>query len=607
MKFQWRLSLSAILISSIISGCAVPTSTQKPVMSATEQGQNRVEQLLRKATSAKPIKSAQYRAEAAQILISLNRKDDAADVLNLIDVSYLAPSLRFDIAKLQAETALNQNKPELALEKLERFNRLSKQKILAAQEIAILELRAQAFNQQHQYFDEAKQLIRLSMLLESNAAKQPVHDKIWSKLLQIDNTRLTQLVGNNNTYYEQGWLELANELSKNTQLDTQYKAINNWSLLWEAHPALTLPPSALAGLDKQAFTAQKIAVLLPLEGKLARPANAIKEGLMMAHLRSQQPGQSSPELLFLDSEQINTPIQLATIVNEQQIDFIIGPLTKDYVTTLATDNHINIPILALNYTENDIQTREGIYQFGLSAEDEAGQIADKAWSDGVRNAAVLIPNTSWGEKINAAFIERFNALGGRVVHTGTFGEIEDFSQHISQFLSTDKSKERYKKLRKVAYSRKIEFEEHPRQDIDAIILTALPNDARQLNTMLAFNFAGDIPIYATSHLYSGRLNPVQDQDLNNITFVGTPWNLKPPSQDKVLISQQRKDTNSRFGRLYALGLDAYRIYPYLKQLSALPGTQIDGETGRLSIQQGGKVSRGLTWAVYKDGTPQIIE
>jgi len=605
MKFQWRLSLTAILLSTIISGCSVQT-TSKPALSDTEQQRNRAGTLLQKAENAKPIKSAELRAEAAQILLALGQKENAYNVLDSIDISLLPPSMRFNIAKLKAEAAIEQNQPEAALEYLSALQANSQTGLPKEQEIVFLELQAQAYKQQKALFAEVKSLTKLSLILESNQAKQTIHDEIWNRLLMLDPaTRATLLRQGNNSYYEQGWLELINELSNNKQLDTQHQAISNWATLWEAHPARTLPPSALSGLSKQSYSANKIAVLLPLEGKFAKAAAAIKEGILMAHFRQQQPGKPSPELLFLNSEVINTPIQLQAILSEQQIDLVIGPLSKDYVTTLASDGHISTPILALNYADD--QNREGFYQFGLSTDDEAKQIAAQAWNDGIRNAAILTPKSKWGEKVETAFREHFSALGGNIVTAHNFGATEDFSADIGTFLGTDISKQRYKQVRQAIYTRKIEFEEHRRQDIDAIILTALPNDARQLTPILAFNFAGDLPIYATSHLFSGTNNPIQDQDLNRIKFLGTPWSLKPPSQNKVLISQQRTDTNSRFGRLYALGLDAYRIYPYLQQLSALPGTEIDGETGKLSINPNGKVNRKLVWAEYKEGTPQLFE
>ncbi len=605
MKFKWRLSLLALLLSTIISGCSVQ-SPSKPPLSSAEQNRNRATVLLDKANKAKPIKAAELRAEAAQILLSLNQKENAFNVLNAIDISLLPPSMRFDIAKLKAQAAIEQNQPDKALENLAQLKAYSKTGFAKEQEIALLQLEAQAFNQQAALFSEIQSLIKLSLLLDSNEEKQQVHDEIWDRLLQLDSsTRASLLKSGSNSYYEQGWLELINELSSNKQLDTQYQAINNWSVLWEGHPAKALPPSSLSGLSKQTLNAQKIAILLPLEGKLTKPAAAIKEGILMAHFRQQQPNTPAPELLFLDSEKINTPIQLAAILEQEQVDLVIGPLQKEYVAALASDSHINTPILALNSTEG--ASREGLYQFGLSTDDEAQQIAEKVWNDGIRTAAVLIPSQAWGERVASAFTEHYTALGGNVVNVQAFGETSEFSASIASFLSTNKSTERYKKVRQAIYTRKIEFEEHRRQDIGAIILTALPNDARQLTPILAFNFAGDIPIYATSHLFSGTSNPIQDQDLNRIKFVDTPWSLNPPSQSKVLLAQERIDTNTRFGRLYALGLDAYRIFPYLQQLSALPGTELEGETGKLSVSHDGMIKRKLIWAEYKEGTPSIIE
>ncbi len=604
MKFNWRLSLCAITISTLVVGCAAPIQHNQSAQKPAQQNQAQITSLLQKADRSKPIKSARLKAEAARLLLSMGKKSDAALVLEQINVALLPPGMRFDIAKLQAEASISQNRPEVALDQLERFSASNQEKLLTEQKITLLKLKAEAFELQKETVAEVKSLIKLSLLLESNEAKQQIHDDIWKKLLILDHTTVNTLLrSGTNSYYEQGWLELINELSSTTQLDAQHQSIANWSQLWESHPAKTILPTPLKGLGQQALNVSKIAVLLPFTGNLAKHANVIKEGLMTAHFRHRTAGRAIPEMLFLDSGKINTPIQLASIINEQNIDLVIGPLTKDYVNVLAADQHITIPILALNY--GDQVSREGLYQFGLSADDEARQIAEKLWQDGARTVAVLTPTSTWGERISVAFTQHFKALGGTVAVRDTFGETSALSEDIARFLATDKSKQRYKRIKQLVYTRNIEFEEHRRQDIDAIVLSALPNDARQIIPILAFNFAGDLPIYATSHVYSGTTDPVQDQDLNNIQFLDTPWNLKPPSQDKVLISQQRNNTNSRFGRLYALGLDAYRIVPYLQQLSALPNAEIQGETGKLSIDPSGRVTRTLIWATYKEGMPQI--
>src|SRR5690554_7108230 len=70
-----------------------------------------------------------------------------------------------------------------------------------------------------------------------------------------------------------------------------------------------------------------------------------------------------------------------------------------------------------------------------------------------------------------------------------------------------------------------EFEPRRRQDADWLFLVALPQQARQIKPTLAFNFASDLPVYSTSHVYSGEPNPSKDRDLNGIVFCDTPWLL----------------------------------------------------------------------------------
>ncbi len=606
MKFQWRLSLTAMLASLILSGCAPSTSIITPEMTPAEKQQAQIESLLKKAENSTAAKAVLLKAEAAQLLFTQNNNEQAHSILNSIDLALLPPAQHIELTLLKTQNALDQQQPEQALLYLEQFELRNNTPIDSVQKVNLRQLKLSAYTQQLNHFKALQTLIEISLLQETTDEKQKNHDEIWNKLISLDEQTLTNhLRSGTNSYYEQGWLELFNELRNNKKLDTQHQAVSNWSTLWEAHPARSIPPSALSGLTKKTLSVRKIAVLLPFEGKLSKAATAIKEGLMMAHFRNQTPGKPSPELLFLDSAQINTPIQLAQILTEENADLVIGPLSKDYVNNLASSTHISIPILALNYANDSY--REGLYQFGLSAEDEATQIAHKAWTDGIRQVAILTPNSGWGQKIHDSFKESFEELGGTVTTTQSFGDTKDFSNDISNLLSTDSSNQRYKALRQAIYTRKIEFEEHRRTDIDAIILAALPNDARQLSPIMAFNFAGNLPVYATSHLFSGTPDPIQDQDLNKIQFIGTPWALQPPSQNKVLLSQQRNNTNTRLGRLYALGLDAYHIYPYLEQLSALPGTEISGETGILSLNQKGQIQRKLIWARFKEGTPQLIE
>ena len=261
--------------------------------------------------------------------------------------------------------------------------------------------------------------------------------------------------------------------------------------------------------------------------------------------------------------------------------------------------------MALNYAEQAIASNNNLFQFGLSAEDEARQAAERAWNDGRRQAAVLTADTNWGRKVAEAFSETFEALGGEVHGTAHFSE-GTYDQTIAMLMNTDKSRDRAKVIRKLM-RQKVEFEEHRRQDLDMVFLSALPTDARQINPTLSFHFANDLPVYATSHVYNGIPNAMTDQDLSGIRFLDSPWNLDAPSANKRSLASQRKDVDSRFGRLYALGLDAFQLHPYLLQLAALPQSSITGETGRLSVADEGRVRRTLNWAVFDQGVPRLLK
>lgn len=607
MKLKWHLSLLTIMITVFVAGCSTPTlSPQSPPLSQSEKTNARIENLLREAQQAKPIAAAKLRAEAAQLLLSQKRNQEAEDVLLAIDISLLTPSLRFDIAKLKAQAAQNRGITEVATATLEQIRANEENKFSTQQETERLDLLANLYQQENLLRKEISTRIQLALFTQDPELKQNNHDLIWSRLLKIPTDELSNLIRSGElSYYEQGWYELAFEITSQKQLDTQSQAFSNWSALWQAHPARALPPLNLKGLQTGSLQVRRIAVLLPLTGKLRKPADAIREGIIQAHLRHTLPGQQPPELLFLDSEKINSAIQLAAIIQETGAELVIGPLDKDRVATLAMDQHLSIPILALNQVVTN--SRKEFFQFGLSAEDEAAQTADQLWNEGKKSVVTLTPATSWGARIRDAFTEQFTLLGGQVVASVDYGETTDYATNISQLLQTDSSNQRYQKLRNLLPARKLEFEEHRRTDIDSIFLTALPNQARQLQPILAFNFAGNLPIYSTSHVFSGNIDPVLDQDLNKIRFCATPWDLQTPSQDKILISQQRQNASTRFGRLYALGLDAYRLHPYLNQLQALPGTQIQGETGTLSITEQGIIKRRLPWAVFKEGTPQLLQ
>ena len=235
----------------------------------------------------------------------------------------------------------------------------------------------------------------------------------------------------------------------------------------------------------------------------------------------------------------------------------------------------------------------------LSPEDEARQVAERAYFEGHHKALVISPNTLWGDRIYKAFEQHLQQLGGQVLERAALSsENGDYSKSIIALLNTDISKERAKELRQVL-NRKLESETRRRQDVDFIFLATQPDSARQIVPHIYFQRASDVPIYGSSHIYTSTPSPELDADMNNIQFADIPWLLDPNtlySDEKYTIEQNWPNSSSSIKRLYALGIDAYHLLPNLIQLATQRGLRLNGATGKLFINEQGQIQRQLSWA-----------
>ncbi|WP_417227575.1 penicillin-binding protein activator [Amphritea sp.] len=603
MTFPSRLSL--VLTASValfLTGCGSQQGNMTP---ASTDPMQQVAELIQLAEVAAPVKSAQLKAKAARILIAQNRQDEASQLLDEVDMQRLTPALQFEISELRARTALQQQDGQRALRYLQQLPAGTTQNLPTEQQYLIGEMQADAYRYQENSFNELQQLIQLSSYSPADKART-LHNRIWNLLTQMPIDQLKQLSQQaDNNYYQQGWYELALSAGNALDLNQQDKQLQQWNVLWQSHPAQQIPPDALQAVSNaETLSAEHIALFLPMSGNLQKPAEAIITGFMTAHYNAVQAGKTTARVTMLDSTKINTPEQLYQLATERNIDLIVGPLQKEMVEKLINYGPAPIPTLTLN-TVPGLQ-QSNIYQFGLAIEDEASQAAERVWQDQKRQVLIYTANTDWGERAANAFSRRFNELGGTILDSRRYNDNISYSEQIAELLGTDQSGIRKSQLTRVIGQRP-EFENRRRQDVDAIFLAALPQSARQIKPTLAFHYAGNIPVYATSLIYTGTESAIEDQDLNGINFVTTPWVSSPPSATHLQLAQLRDDTESRFGRLYALGIDAFTLFPYLAQLSASSSAKIEGETGSLSITENNQIMRTLNWTTFTQGIAQPLE
>ena len=117
---------------------------------------------------------------------------------------------------------------------------------------------------------------------------------------------------------------------------------------------------------------------------------------------------------------------------------------------------------------------------------------------------------------------------------------------------------------------------------------------------MAFYYADDIPVYATSHIHERSDSRIDNIDLNGIRFCDMPWKLTNAEPLQTNVFDLWPLAKTQLAPYFALGVDAYRLIPRIKQLQELPGTRFFGSTGILSVENN-VIKRQLMWARFSEG------
>lgn len=356
---------------------------------------------------------------------------------------------------------------------------------------------------------------------------------------------------------------------------------------------------------------RNVVVMLPLTGALSSSGKAIRDGLLAAHYYAKTKGQSVLKIQFFDTNSISVK-HLYQKAMSQNADFIVGPLTKNEVLELFQLNSLTVPVLALNTLDDyHKKHKDRFYQFGLSSQDEIIQISDRIFRNSLRRAIVIAPNTAWSYKLVDAFKSNFAHLGGKVVDILMYNENqpEDFSFQIIKLLKVASINTKLENTTAGIY-KNVDPSIYRRNDFDVIFLVANPDDARQIRPLLKFHYASNIPVYATSMVYSGKPNQVRDFDLDGIMFCDLPWTLNSSFGSYPYIASAQAEIEKiainsyvKSNKLYALGIDAYNLIRFVNKEGVFPKNGLSGATGVLFLGKYNHIYRSLDWATFENGMP----
>jgi outer membrane PBP1 activator LpoA protein len=590
---------SALCLAALLAACASTPSSSLGELPRTPDAS--IEQLLEQAATSKtPEKAALLRLSAADLAYHQNKAGQAAQILALVPLEQLKPGQQVFASTLAAELAMARNQPKAALTALSHPSLQRLGELPVEQQIRTGSVHALALEADGQPLAAARERIFIAPLLSGDAASKN-HEAIWALIAALPTDQLRPTSNDDLG----GWLSLALAVKTAGTLEQQQTAIDNWRAQHPKHPAaiqLPLPLTKLKELASQPLT--KIALLLPQDGPLASVAKALREGFMAAHYQAQQAGQKPPSIEFYDSSRLTSLDDFYRNAQAAGVQLVIGPLEKPLVKQLSARPQLPVTTLALNYSEAE-QGPAQLFQFGLAAEDEAREVSRRARADGLHRAAAMVPKGEWGDRVLKAFSQDWQANGGSIVAIERVDQPVQLAQQIADMFQLRQSEGRAKSLQSTVGAQ-VAAQPSRRQDIEFIFLAATPQQAQQIKPTLNFQYAGDVPVYATSHVFSASGDQNQYNDMNGVRFCETPWLLDANDPLRKQVTAQWPQAGGSLGRLYAMGVDAYRLAPRLGQLKALPDSRIDGLSGSLSMSPTQRVQRQLPWAEFVSGQVQRL-
>ncbi len=336
--------------------------------------------------------------------------------------------------------------------------------------------------------------------------------------------------------------------------------------------ALAVLASGAAKAAEAEARAPHVALILPLASpSFSRHADAVRQGFLAA---LKVAGKNVPPVRVYsvneDTLDVLTTYERAI---ESGAQLVVGPLTRNGVAALASSSLVTVPTLALNTLEPRTPQPARLFLFGLGVELEARQIAQLALADGRRNAFVIGDDTLLSKRMRQAFADEFARRGGSTVAEYAY--------------TTDPAG--LGKLRQAVA-------------LGVADMAFLALDFERARTVRPY-FTNALALYATSQVNAGG-GALAVRDLNLVRFVDMPWLLQADHAAVMIYPRPKFGDAADIERLYALGIDAFRIGLEILRQDREPA--LDGVTGRIHLGRDQQFVRELTAAQFVEGKTVVL-
>lgn len=586
---SYRVAAVVLLLSLALGACAPairppsPAETAAAQQAATLASQGHFDQAASDylaLAQQTPARSSHYRLLAAEAYRQEGALDRAAPIIATIDRSQLHGDepLRLDL--LRAQIALKQNDPATAL-RLTTEPGVSTPPALRPRR---LELRAEAMAATHDFWGAGRTRVQMDSLLHGLDRSQNRKEAI-DLLTKVGADQLKQRAAAMNP--GDPMLPWINEAL------TRLGVVVAQSQPNLGQPVGTLLPGAGANVRQGYKVPAKIALLLPQGNGFGAISQVIAEGFFAAYFDAASNHAPRPSVRVYDS--VGTAAGAVKAYQQAVADgaqMVVGPLTRTAVGAVLAQPSLPVPVLALNHPDNGTLPATGASEFALRPETEGAEAADHMSERGITQAYVIISDDDFAGRAAAAFKAEFQARGGQVVGQAqiTRGSVNYHSQIAGLGITGTPPTSPANGTAPAS------------TPTAGIFISMHPEQARLLLPQLRVARI-DLPVFGTSHIYAGSDDPGDDNDLDGVEFCDAPWLFDAqaglPSHDAI--TALLPEARGAGGRLFAFGMDAWNLVPYIDWMRAHPGSYLPGASGQLTADAFGRVRRVLIWAKFQDG------
>lgn len=343
-------------------------------------------------------------------------------------------------------------------------------------------------------------------------------------------------------------------------------------------PAAASAPVAAPALNREPIPlgpAPHVALILPLGSPaLGGVADAVRQGFFAA---AEYEGRKA-----LPVRVISTPDEGVALLESCRkaqamgAVVVVAGLTRDGASLVAKSDCPRQPTLVLNQPADLVDLPQMLFWISLSLEQEARQAARLAVDDGWHQAIIITSASPLAKRVQEAFEREFQSAAGEVRGRVSYNGNPDDAAQVKDRIASMRG--------------------------EMVFLALDPKSA-----MLARPYiSGMLPVYATSMSIDPRAEPTVNLDLEGVRFVDMPWFVQPDHPAVMVYPAPRSRLSIDQERLYALGIDAYRIAALLLNTGTRRPT-LDGVTGRLTLDDGNTFSRTLMPAEMSSGRPAPLK